>query len=161
MNGDHIAEHFGRPAGSSLEWSSSAVNPQSLSVNVLYTNPEATRVALKAAEALAHDLAATIHLRAVLCVPCRLSIDCPPIPVSFFRLALCELVERIGSATCEYVLHIYVGRSRIETLLKVLRPSSLLVIAGRRRFWPTTESRVLKAASRAGHSVAFVSLAEW
>ncbi len=158
MTGEHIAEHFGRPAQASLQTSGRAAHEQSFSVNVVYTDPAATALALQAAEALARDLQATIHLRAVVSVPRRLSIDNPPISTSFLVRLLRELVERFGSAARQYVLHIYVCRNRIDTLLRVLRPSSLIVIGGRRRIWPTAESRLSKAVAAAGHSVAFVNL---
>jgi len=76
--------------------------------------------------------------------------------IQFLKRLIGDLVERVGSERSEYVLHIYLCRSRIETLLQVLRPPSLLVIGGRRRLWPTAESRLSKAAISAGHSVAFV-----
>ena len=158
MNGEHIAEHFGRAARPSPDSTSSDGQVQSLSVNVIYTEPEGTAAALRAAESLARDLEATIHVRAMVCVPQRLPINCSNISISFLERLLCELVERFGSATCKYVVHIYVCRSRIDTLLRVLRPSSLLVIGGRRKLWPTAASRLAKTVSGAGHIVAFADL---
>jgi hypothetical protein len=155
MTGDHIAEHFGRPMQAR---SGHGAHEQSLSLNVLYTNPEATAVALQTAESLARDLQATIHVRAMVSVPHRLSIDNPPVSTPFLVRLLREIVERFGSAARQYVLHIYVCRSRIDTLLRVLRPSSLIVIGGRRRLWPTAETRLSKEVAAAGHSVAFVDL---
>lgn len=156
MTGEHIAEHFGRPvrAGSSCR----TVHERSLSLNVVYTNPEATASALQAAESLARDLQATIHVRATVPVPSRISIATPLVSTPFLSQLLQDIVKRVGSAACQYVLHIYVCRNRIETLLRVLRPSSLIVIGGRRRIWPTAETRLSKAVAAAGHSVAFVDL---
>lgn len=154
--GENLAEHFGKvPGVYPGEWNWGAKS-QPLSINVVYTSPETTTTALRAVESLARDLEATIHIRALIAVPRQLALDLAFTPVQFLKRLLTDLVERIGSILCEYVLHIYVCRSRIETLLSVLRPSSLLVIGGRRRFWPTAESRLAKAAISAGHSVAFV-----
>lgn len=154
--GEHLAEHFGKASRVyPWEWNS-GVKSRPLSINVVYTSPETTITALRAVDSLARDLGATIHIRAMIAVPRQLALDLAFTSVQFLERLLTNLVERIGSMCCEYVLHIYVCRSRIETLLRVLRPSSILVIGGRRRPWPTAESRLSKAAISAGHSVAFV-----
>ena len=158
MEGKHIAEHFGRPTAASLQTSGRTAHEQLLSVNVVYTDPEATALALQAAEALAQDLQPTIHVRAMVCVPHRLSLGYPLVSIPFLVGLLRDIVERVGSTTCQYVLHIYACRSRIDTLLRVLRPSSLVVIGGRRRLWPTAETRLSKVVAATGHSVAFVDL---
>lgn len=158
ISAEQIAEHLGRPIRSSLESTRIAGSPESLSVNVVYTEPGATGAALRLAESLARGLDATIHVRAIVSVPSRLSIDQPPVSVSFLKRLISEGVERFGSPACKYVLHMYLCRSRIETLLNVLRPSSLVVIGGRQRLWPTAESRLSKLLGRAGHHVAFFDL---
>lgn len=154
-----ITKHLGmaaqRPAQTPTTRQSSPIDP-SFSVDVVYTEPEATGASLRAAALLAQDLHATIHLRALICVPRQLSLADPPVSISYFGQLLGDLVERFGSAPLEHVLHIYICRSRIETLLGVLGPASLVVVGGRRRPWPTPESRLSKAAYAAGHSVAFV-----
>lgn len=158
MTGEHIAEHFGRPTQSSLQTSGRTAHEQSFSVNVIYTDPAATALALQAAEALAQDLQATIHVQAVVCVPHRLSLEYPLVSIPFLGRLLRDIVEQVGSTTCQYILHIYACRSRIDTLLRVLRSSSLVVIGGRRRLWPTAETRPSKVVAAAGYSVAFVDL---
>jgi hypothetical protein len=123
---------------------------------VVYTCPETTLPALRAVDSLARDLSVTVHIRAMVAVPRQLAIDFGLNSVQFVKRFLSDLVERVGSRHCEYVLHIYLCRSRVETLLRVLQPSSLLVIGGRRRLWPTAERRLAEAAISAGHRVAFV-----
>ena len=151
--GDNVAEHFGRvPAICSHEEKS-----RPLSINVVYTSPDTTIAAMRAAECFAGDLGGSIHIRAMIAAPRQLALDLAFTSVQFLKRLLTDLVERMGAMGCEYVLHVYVCRSRIETILRVLRPSSLLVIGGRRRFWPTAERRLAKAAISAGHSVAFVN----
>lgn len=158
MVGEHIAEHFGRSLESSKpEPGAGTAQSRSLSVNVVYTGPETTLTALRAAESFAADLNSTVHIRTMIAVPRQLAIEYGLVSSQFFRLLVCDLIERVGSDRFEYVLHIYVCRDRIETLLRVLRPSSLVVIGGRRRLWSTTESRLSKAAIAAGHSVAFIN----
>ena len=156
LTGEHLAEHFGKVSGPSPQELNSEKQAQPLSVNVVYTGPETTITALRAADSLARDLSATVHIRAMIAVPRQLAMELAFGSVQFLKRLLSDLVERVGSKCCEYVLHIYLCRSRIETLLRVLRPASLLVIGGRRRLWPTAETRLSKAAISAGHSVAFV-----
>lgn len=157
MSGNHIAEHFGKGLEPSEQDPGSGAAPgRPLSVNVIFTNPESTMTALRAAESFVRDLRSTVHIRAMIGVPHQLAMDYALVSVQFFQRLLCDLVERVGSGRCQYVLHIYICRNRIETLLRVLRPSSLVVIGGRRRFWPTAEGRLWKAAIDAGHSVAFI-----
>jgi len=153
---EHLAEHFGKGSGRSLQESDSGSPARLLSVNIVYTGPQTTLPALRAADSLARDLRATVHIRAMISVPRQLAMEFAFSSIQFLKRLIGDLVERVGSERSEYVLHIYLCRSRIETLLQVLRPPSLLVIGGRRRLWPTAESRLSKAAISAGHSVAFV-----
>jgi hypothetical protein len=46
-------------------------------------------------------------------------------------------------------------RDRVETLRKVLKPHSLVVIGGRRSWWPTPENRLARQLRRSGHEVVF------
>jgi hypothetical protein len=156
--GEHIAEHFGKTSESSNgQAGSTAVRGWLLSVNVVYTGLDTTMTALRAVESLARDLSAIVHVRAMITVPRQLAIDFALTSFHFFKRLISDLIERVGCRRFEYVLHIYVCRNRIDTLLRVLRPSSLLVIGGRRRLWRTAESRICKAAISAGHNVAFVN----
>ena len=50
---------------------------------------------------------------------------------------------------------IYLCRDRVETLTAVLSPHSLVVIGGRKRWWPTAEKRLARKLRRAGHEVIF------
>jgi len=156
--GEHLAEHFGIVSTLSPQEPYTGKQAQPLSVNVVYTGPETTITALRAADSLARALSATVHIRAIIAVPRQLAVEFAFTSVRFLKGLISDLVEQVGSRSCEYVLHIYVCRSRIKTLLRVLRPASLLVIGGRRRLWPTAESRLAKAATSAGHSVAFVDV---
>ena len=130
--------------------------PQTLSVNVVYTRPEATAAALRAAESFARDLETTIHIRAMIAVPRQLAMDSGYISIKWLAQTLDGLVKCACSNRCEFVLHIHLCRSRIDALLTLLKPYSLLVIGGRRRLWPSFEGRLCRAVRRAGHSIAFV-----
>lgn len=128
----------------------------SLAVNVVYTEPEATGAALRATELLAHDLEATITVRALVSVPRQLSLGDPPVSISHLTQLLSSLVERFGSTAYPHFIRVHVCRDKVTTLKRILQPASLVVIGGRKRIWPTFEGRLLRAISAEGHSVAFV-----
>ena len=130
LAGEHIAEHVGKGSEFPVRESGpgTATEARSLSVKVIYTSPEPTITALRAVESLARDLSATVHIRAMITIPRQLATEFAFTSLQFFKRLITDLIERVGSRRFEYVLHMYVCRSRIDTLLKVLRPSSLLVI---------------------------------
>jgi len=53
----------------------------------------------------------------------------------------------------ETTVRLYLCRDRMETLAAVLEPHSLIVLGGRRRWWPTQEKRLVRKLRRAGHEV--------
>jgi hypothetical protein len=129
-----------------------------LEVNVIFTDPAATAVALQYAASLARHLSGRISLRAPLVVPLRLSLDESPVSVRFMERRLSDLVCRLGEDAAGATVHLYLCRDRVEALLDVLSPDSLVVIGGRKRWWATEESRIAKALQSKGHRVVFVSV---
>jgi len=130
--------------------------PETFEVNVIFTDPRATAAALHAAQSLARGLGAVIRLRAGIVVPVRLPLDQPLVSVQFVERLLRKLAEQLELADCEITVHLYVCRNWVETLLDVLRPGSLVVVGGRRRWWPSAASRVASALHAKGHRVTFV-----
>ena len=53
----------------------------------------------------------------------------------------------------ETIVRIYLCRDRWQALEQALRPRSVVVIGGRKRWWPTRESRLARRLRRAGHEV--------
>ena len=127
-----------------------------LDVNVIYTEPHATASAFKAATSLAADLDACVRVRAAIAVPFCLPLDRPQVSVPFTEKVLSKLVSRTEPNNLDVTIHLYLSRDRIETLLQVLHPNSLVIIAGRKRFWPTPESRIAKRLQAKGHRVLFI-----
>jgi hypothetical protein len=132
-----------------------------LEVNVIFTDPAATVVALQYAATLARNLSGSIKLRAPLVVPPRLSLDESPISTRFMERTLADLVCPLRRDASEINVHLYLCRDRFETLLQVLSLDSLVVIGGRKRWWPTEESRMAKALQSKGHRVVFVSVGKF
>ncbi len=126
---------------------------RSISVIVVFTSVESTISALKKAAALASQLGARITLLVPQIVPYPLPITSPPILRDFnekrFRI--------IASASpVETKVQICLCRDRMEAVLKVLSPRSLVVIGGRKRWWPTAEKKLGRHLSCAGHEVIMV-----
>ena len=132
--------------------------PGGLEVNVIFTDPRCTVVALQAAVSLARNLCACIRVRAPIAVPYALPLDKPPVPVSFMERLLSDLVCRMEPATVEFSIHVYLCRDRLETLSRVLKPNSLVVIGGRKLSFLTEENRMAKSLRAKGHRVVFIGV---
>ena len=132
------------------------LGPGRLEVNVIFTDPQATAAALKTAESFARDLGACIRMRAAIPVPYPLPVDKPPVPVSFTERLLSDLVCHLEQGGLEPTIDLCLCRDRLGTLLRVLRPHSVVVIGGRKRWWPTAETRMAKALRSKGHRVVFI-----
>jgi hypothetical protein len=156
---DQSNSAIAKPARPSVSWETAeGLGPGRLEVNVIFTDPQATAAALKTAGSLARDLGACIRVRAAIPVPYRLPLDEPPGPIRFTEHLLLNLVCRPELGTFEPSVHVYLCRDQVEALLQVLRPNSLVVIGGRKHWWPAAERRTAKALRSKGHRVVFIGL---
>ncbi len=123
-----------------------------LQVTVVFTSVDATIAALKRAGSLAGSLATSITLVVAQVVPYPLPLNSPPVLLEFnerrFRIIA-------GATSAETTVRLYLCRNRWETLKAVLRPNSLVVVGGRRRWWSTEEKGLVRKLRRAGHDVIF------
>jgi hypothetical protein len=124
----------------------------SLNIAVVFTAVESTLAALREAGALAESLGAQITLLVPQVVPYPLPLESPPILVKFNekRFHVIARQSPVKTKVC-----IYLCRDRLETINSVLRPSSIVVIGGRKRWWPTSEARLARKLRNAGHEVIF------
>ena len=122
----------------------------SFEINVVFTSNDATMAALQRASALASRLSARIILVVTHIVPCPLPLENPPVPCGFNEGRLCAIA---GEAGIETIIRPYVCRDRLQTLLAVLNSHSLVIVGGRKRWWPTSEARLAKSLRRSGHEV--------
>jgi hypothetical protein len=128
-----------------------------LEVNVIFTGVEATVAALNAAQSFARDLGAHVRLRAGLVVPVQLPLDQPLVSVEFLEKTLQELISRSEPDGLERTAHLYICRDWTDTLLEVLKPDSLVVIGLRKRWWPTSASRLARALRKNHNRVVVVN----
>ena len=126
---------------------------QRLNIAVVFTSVESTLAALKEAGNLANSLGAKITLVVPQVVPYPLPLETPPVLLEFnehrFRVIASE-------SLVETSVQIYLCRDRLEMLLRMLSPNSLVVIGGRKKWWPTTERLAARRLRQAGHKVIFI-----
>jgi hypothetical protein len=126
-----------------------------LDVAVVFTTAAATVPALEKAGALAASLRARISLLVAQIVPYPRPVESPPVPIDFNESRFREIA---AESAVETTVQIYLCRDRLETLKTVLAPRSLVVIGGRRRWWPTREKALARQLRRAGHHVVFTEM---
>jgi hypothetical protein len=126
-----------------------------LGVVVVFTSVESTVHALRKAGALASRLGAHITLLVPQVVPYPLPLTSPPVLLDFserrFRVIATE-------SPVETTVRLYLCRDQLETLAAVLEPHSLIVLGGRKRWWPTREERLARKLRRSGHEVIFTEM---
>ncbi|MEI9812897.1 MAG: hypothetical protein WDO18_09610 [Acidobacteriota bacterium] len=102
---------------------------------------------------LANKLGAHITLMAPQVVPYPLPLESPPVLLDWNERRFQVISQE---SFVETTVHLYLCRDRVTTLLTALTPRSTVVIGGRKRLWPTPESRLARKLRNAGHEVIFV-----
>lgn len=118
-----------------------------LQVFVPYTTGDLTRTALGRAAVLARELGAQITLLAVE--------DKPAISSASLESKLTGVAHEAGT---EADIRIVRARDPETGCKQILTPNSLVVMATRKRWWPTAEVKLAGALARAGHSVALLEV---
>ncbi len=121
-----------------------------LNIDVVFTSVDATLVALKEAAELANRLGARITLVVPQVVPYPLPLESPPVLLDWNERRFRVIAEE---SPVETTVHLYLCRDRVQTLCEVLKPRSVVVLGGRKRWWPTAESRLASRLRRSGHEV--------
>jgi hypothetical protein len=123
-----------------------------LCITVVFTSVAGTLAALKQAGALANSLGARMTLLVAQTVPYPLPLESPPVLLEFsekrFRVIAAE-------SPVETTLKIYLCRDRLDTILSVLKPGSIIVVGGRKRWWPTRDELLARSLRRAGYEAVF------
>ena len=123
-----------------------------LNVFVVFTSLESTIPALREAGALATNLGARVTLVVPQVVAFSVPLDTPPVLVEFNEERFCKVATECSAETN---VQIYLCRDRLETLKSVLKPGSLVVLGGRKRWWSSKEERLARQLRRAGCEVVF------
>jgi hypothetical protein len=123
-----------------------------LDIVVPYTTPRLTRLALREAEELAAKLPSRIRVLRMVGVPFALDLRQPPIALGILR----EQTRRVARGIAAAEIALLLTRDAEETLLKSLRPDSIVVIASKKRWWRTAQERLQRVCALHGHLVALV-----
>jgi hypothetical protein len=126
-----------------------------LEIAVFFTSPEATVAAIGRAAALLKGLNGRISLIAAQTVPYPLALDNPPVPFAFNKQRLLEIA---GKSPVQMTVHLCVCRSRSEMLMTLLKPGSVVVIGGRKTWWPTWEKKLAEELRRSGLDVVLLEV---
>lgn len=123
-----------------------------LNIAVVFTSVKATLAAPKETGALPTRLRGRITLVVPQVVPYPLPLTSPPVLLDWNERRFHILAQ---DSAVETRVRLYLCRDRLETLRRVLRPGSLVVVGGPKRWWPTSEKRLARQLRRAGHEVIF------
>ncbi|MEO7651001.1 MAG: hypothetical protein ABIZ80_11080 [Bryobacteraceae bacterium] len=126
-----------------------------LDVSVVYTSDEATIAALKRAGALAGRLDAQITLVVPQIVPFPLPLVSPPVLLDFSEK---RFRGTAAATSVETRVCLYLCRDRVVTLCEVLSPDAVVVLGGRKRWWPTAERKLARQLRRAGFEVIYTEM---
>ncbi|HEV3329919.1 MAG TPA: hypothetical protein VG096_02990 [Bryobacteraceae bacterium] len=123
-----------------------------LKVTVVYTSDQATLSAMQSAATLAGSLHANLTLVYPQVVPYPRPLNSPPVLPAFTEKRLRAIASQIPMDTD---IHVCLCRDREDALATELRPRSVVVLGGRKRWWPTAEKSLARKLLRAGHEVIF------
>ena len=126
-----------------------------LNITVVFTNVEATLSALKKAGTLANRLHSRITLVVPQVVPYPLPLKSPPVLLDWNERRFHVIAEE---SAVETAVQLYLCRDRLTALLNVLDPHSVVVIGGRKHWWPTQASKLARQLRSAGHEVVFAEM---
>jgi hypothetical protein len=140
----------GTPATQSPERQTTGGGEPRLNISVVFTSVDATLAALRTAGRLASCLGGRITLVVPEVVSYQLPLNKPPVLHDWNERRFRVLAAESLVAT---TVRFYLCRDRDETLARVLKPHSLVVIGAKRRWWPTSESRLARRLRKLGHEV--------
>ena len=142
-----------RPSAFYLEPVDEPKQGSKLSLTVVFTNIPATLAALRQAGELAYEQGARIRILVAQIVPYPLPIDRPAVDPKFnarhFRTVW-------GNGMIDTQIDVRLCRDRSVAIAQALHPQSIVLIGGRKRWWPTHAQRLAMKLSLAGHHVIFV-----
>ena len=141
-----------------LQRHASSEQSSGLSLTVLFTNSTGTLKALQGASHLAHQLGARIQILIAYVVPYPLPIDKARVDPEY---RLRQFITACKNQPIEIRIDIWLCRDVRQCLHDALPSNSLVVVGGRRSWWPLTyEKRLTRIAKNAGHQAIFIASQE-
>lgn len=123
-----------------------------LNIMVVYTSDRATLSAMQNAAVLANSLDARLTLVCPQIVPFPRAITDPPVLPELTESRLRGIASQVPVDT---EIQVCLCRDREDALAATLRPRSVVVVGGRKRWWPTAEKSLARKLRRTGHEVIF------
>lgn len=126
-----------------------------LEVNVIYTTWLGTQIASHTASRWARCLNARIVLWFPQVVPRQFSITAPPVSTKSTE----DRLQSFAVACCEDLeieIRVCLCRDEEQCLLNVLEPDSVVLMGGKRRWFPTQEQKLATLLHSHGHRVLFI-----
>jgi len=127
-----------------------------LQINVVFTSTRHTPSALAAAARYARDLDAQIHFLVIQAVPVHYSsLSYPPVSLQFVQ----ERARRMALACAEDIeirVQVYLCGDSTQCILRVLKPHSVVIIGGSKRWWRTHEDRLAAVLRSNGHRTVLI-----
>ena len=124
-------------------------------MTIIATNSGGTIAALRSAEKLAANLGASIALVKAQLIPFEFPLEAPPVSSDFLQRQLYGLVSEARIEFERISVHLWPCRDRFVALRKILRPRSLVVIGGKKRWW-SREKALERFLCQMGHQVVFI-----
>jgi hypothetical protein len=123
-------------------------------VNVVFTTLEDTLAAVRLAQSLAKALAVPLTLMYFRPASSAVPVDAPN---GVSTVETDAFVNRLRAEGVDVRVRIFLCGNVRQALRLAFRRHSLIVIGGRRRWWPTAAERWRRALEAAGHFVLFVN----
>lgn len=124
-----------------------------LALHVAFTSERATAEALRYAAAMANGLRARLQVIVPQVVPYGRDLNDPDVNPKF---TVQRALQSAREAGIDADVHVVLCRDRAEGLHNALGADGLVLIGGRRRWWPFAERTLAKRLSGWGHKVLFV-----
>jgi hypothetical protein len=126
-------------------------------VYVVFTTAAQTLPAIRVAAALGRRLGGSLRLIHCRVVPYPLQVDAP---AGVSAIEVDAFVERVKAEGIDLQLRVYLCRNDAQVLPNAFKRHSIVVIGGRRSWWPTAAERLRRRLEAAGHYVVFVDAGE-
>ena len=131
--------------------SAAADTHEELEIFVICTDNLGTLAALQTADQLTKKLDARLWLLMPYEVPYTLPLTRPAVPVGFLEEQLHAWASKIP---IDIAAHIYLCRDKCRTVRLILKPRSIVILGGRKRWW-SVEQKLARVLKKDGHHVIF------